>query len=67
VRNDFPHDLYSKPLPGRVAARLRAGYPKVGDKVYFYFDPDSESEYWYMTTTDELLSALNFNCDMLSL
>jgi len=65
VRVDFSTDLYVKPLPARIIERLRADFPQPGDKVYFYFDPDSESDYWYVTATDDLLSALKFNCDML--
>lgn len=58
MRNDFPIDLYTHRLPERVADKLRREIPPT---VYLYFDASSDTEYWVLPSSEELIQAIEFN------
>lgn len=63
MRNDFPFDLYSKPLAVQVAARLTICPPEIGQNTYLYFEHGS-MDYWVMPTSYDLIAAIQANLSL---
>ena len=63
MRNDFPFELYSRPLAVQIATRLTLLTPQPGENVYLYFEHGS-MDYWVIPATYDLIAAIHANLSL---